>query len=109
MMVKKLTTNQPQIMTVGPPLHSRQEPMEMQSDESTLTAVKQNAKLIRPLKPTFAFAAFGSARWLRDRPPAEPHATWRRMFGRGQGLRRHASRTAHELSFVPHSSELLQG
>ena len=54
MMVKMLTTNQPHTMTVGPPLHSRHVPMEMQSDESTLTAVKQNAKLIRPLNPAFA-------------------------------------------------------
>ena len=52
--VKMETTNQPQTMTAGPPLQSRQPPMEMESDESTETAVKQNAKLISPLKPEVA-------------------------------------------------------
>jgi hypothetical protein len=41
-------TIQPQIRTLGPPVNSRQVPKLMLREESTATAVKQNAKDMKP-------------------------------------------------------------
>ena len=69
-MVKQDTIIQPHTITTGPPTadtaeqvsessrepgrqgqDAQQPPMVMESEESTATAVKQNAKLMRPLNP----------------------------------------------------------